>query len=146
MKKADIPADILEGWNIVVMDDEPDSLEVAEVILTTYGANVHTASNGAEGLETVRRTRPKLVISDISMPVMDGWEFINVMKNDRPLMEIPVIALTAHAMSGDRERAIMAGFHNHLTKPLTAETFIHDLLNLLVDIPGLEIDFKDQEK
>lgn len=146
MIKADIPADILNGWNIVVMDDEPDSLEVAEIILTTYGANVHTATNGVEGLEVVRRTHPKLVISDISMPVMDGWEFIHEVKNDRPLMDIPVIALTAHAMTGDRERAIMAGFHNHLTKPLTADTFIHDLLKLLVDIPGLSADFKNQEQ
>ena len=137
MTKIDIPADLLDGWEVVVVDDEPDSLEVAEIILDAYGANVHTGSNGSEGVELVRRIRPKFVISDISMPVMDGWGLIHALKNDRSMMDIPAIALTAHAMVGDRERAIAAGFNNYLTKPLTAETFIYDLLNLLMDIPEL---------
>jgi CheY-like chemotaxis protein len=133
----EIPFDLLKGWDIVVLDDEPDSLEVARFILDFYGATVHTAENGQIGLELVRSVRPRFVISDISMPVMDGWEFIHHIKNDRVLMDIPVIALTAHAMQGDRERAMAAGFHNYLTKPLTAETFIFDLVHLLVDIPIL---------
>jgi CheY-like chemotaxis protein len=58
------------------------------------------------------------------------------LKLDRTTMDIPVIALTAHAMVGDRERAIMAGFHNYLTKPLTPATFMKDLLVLLTDIPA----------
>jgi CheY-like chemotaxis protein len=71
------------------------------------------------------------------MPVMDGWEFMNTIKRDRRTLDIPVIALTAHAMPGDRERAITAGFHNYLTKPLTPATFMRDLLSLLVDVPEL---------
>lgn len=132
-----IPDNLLEGWDIVVLDDEEDSLEVANIILDEYGANVHTASNGREGLETVRQVRPRFVISDLSMPVMDGWGFINGMKTDRDLAAIPVIALTAHAMAGDRERAVSAGFHNYLTKPLTVDTFMADLVRLLIDIPEL---------
>jgi len=133
----DIPRDLLNGWDIVVVDDEEDSLMVAEIILSEYGANMHTATNGQEGIDLVRQIRPKLVISDLSMPVMDGWGLIHIMKNDRTLMEIPAIALTAHAMIGDRERAVAAGFHNYLTKPLTVETFMQDLVTLLVDIPTL---------
>jgi len=132
-----IPDDLLEGWSIVVLDDEGDSLEVAEIILDEYGATVHTAENGQEGLTVVRRTKPRFVISDLSMPEMDGWGFINAMKADRELASIPVIALTAHAMVGDRERAVAAGFHNYLTKPLTVDTFMADLLRLLIDIPEL---------
>lgn len=132
-----IPRDLLSGWNIVVIDDEEDSLMVARVILTSYGANLHTAENGEEGLAIIRESNPRLVISDLSMPVLDGWGVIQEMKKDRGLMEIPVIALTAHAMVGDRERAIAAGFHNYLTKPLTVETFLQDLVNLIVDIPVL---------
>ncbi|MCL4251083.1 MAG: response regulator [Anaerolineae bacterium] len=135
-----IPMDLLDGWNVVVIDDEEDSLEVAQIILEEYGADVSTASNGHEGLEVIRRKRPKLVISDISMPVMDGWGLIFELKNDRTTCDIPVIALTAHAMIGDRERAISAGFHNYLTKPLTANTFIHDLVGLLVEIPQLALE------
>lgn len=133
----EINKNLLDGWDVVVIDDEEDSLEVAEIILMEYGANVYTASDGQEGLEVVQRVKPRLVISDLSMPVMDGWSFINSMKKDRGLAEIPVIALTAHAMVGDRERAMAAGFHNYLTKPLTVDTFMQDLVSLLVDIPVL---------
>lgn len=132
-----IPENLLEGWDIVVLDDEEDSLEVAEIILTEYGATVHTASDGQEGLEIVRRVKPRFVISDLSMPVMDGWGFIHSLKDDPSLAEIPAIALTAHAMVGDRERAVAAGFHNYLTKPLTVDTFMSDLVKLLIDIPVL---------
>jgi CheY-like chemotaxis protein len=133
----DIPRDLLIGWDIVVIDDEDDSLEVAEIILDAYGANLYTARNGQEGMELIQQVRPKFVISDLSMPVMDGWGLIHEVKNDPVLSEIPVIALTAHAMVGDRERAISAGFYNYLTKPLTVETFMQDLVNLLVEIPVL---------
>jgi CheY-like chemotaxis protein len=131
-----IRRDILQNWNVVVVDDEPDSLEVAVRILRHYGADVHTATNGKEGIESVRNLRPKLVISDLSMPEMDGWGMLEELKQDRSTLDIPIIALTAHAMVGDRERAIMAGFHNYLTKPLTPATFMKDLLILLMDIPA----------
>ena len=137
-----LPRTLLDNWDVVVIDDEDDSLEVAQIILEEYGADVRLAGNGKEGLALIRERRPKLVISDISMPVMDGWGMIYELKNDRALMEIPVIALTAHAMVGDRERAIGAGFHNYLTKPLTATTFIHDLVKLLVEIPDLAADLQ----
>lgn len=133
----DIPKDMLVGWDIVVIDDEEDSLEVAEIILLEYGASVHTASNGKQGLRLVQTVKPRLIISDMSMPVMDGWGFIRTIKAEPSLADIPVIALTAHAMTGDRERALDVGFNNYLTKPLTVETFMADLVKLLVDIPEL---------
>lgn len=132
-----IPADLLKDWVIVVIDDEPDSLEVARYILDFYGADVYTATNGKEGIELVQNIKPRFVISDLSMPEMDGWEFVNALKSTASLQAIPVIALTAHAMKGDRERAIAAGFHNYLTKPLTATTFMDELLTLLLDMPQL---------
>jgi len=136
----DLPGDLLKGWDIVVIDDEEDSLMVAQVILDEYGANTHVALNGQEGIDVIRSVRPKFVISDLSMPVLDGWGLINTMRNDPALKTIPAIALTAHAMVGDRERAVAVGFHNYLSKPLTVETFIQDLVNLLIDIPELAGD------
>ena len=133
----DLPKDLLNGWDIVVIDDEEDSLMVAQVILDEYGANTHTATNGEEGIAIIREVRPKFVICDLSMPIMDGWKLISTMRADIGLRTIPAIALTAHAMAGDRERAVAAGFYNYLTKPLTVETFIQDLVNLLIDIPEL---------
>lgn len=132
-----ISVDTLKGWTVVVVDDDPLSLLVASTILKYHGAEVHTGVNGEEGLRLVRSVRPRLIISDLSMPVMDGWALISELKNDRTTAEIPAIALTAHAMSGDRQRAIAAGFHNHITKPLTPATFMHDLLLLLTDIPSV---------
>ncbi len=138
----EVSRDILQGWNIVVVDDDPDSLDVASMILEFYGANVHSASDGKEGLALIRSIRPRFIISDLSMPMMDGWGLIDELKRDPLLAEIPVVALTAHAMMGHREKAIAKGFHNYLTKPLTPETFIHDLLSLLIDIPVLAVALK----
>jgi len=132
-----ISDNILEGWTIVIVDDEDDSLEIATLILEEYGANVITAINGQEGIDAIRANKPIFVISDLSMPVLDGWGLIHEVNEDPMMRDIPVIALTAHAMRGDRERALAAGFHNYLTKPLTANTFMQDLLRLLVDIPVL---------
>lgn len=133
----DISRDILKNWDVLIIDDDPDSLEVATRILRYYGANVSTATNGQEGLDAVKAKRPTLIISDLSMPIRDGWAVIDALKRDRTTMDIPIIALTAHAMTGDRTRAISAGFHNYLTKPLTATTFVKDLLILLMEIPAL---------
>lgn len=128
-----IPENILAGWQVVVIDDEPDAIEVAQILLEMYGAKVIAARNGREGLELIQRVHPRFVITDISMPEMTGWDLIEQMQLDRSTSEIPVVALTAHAMSGDRERAIARGFHNYLVKPLRPETFVGELLNLLVD-------------
>ncbi|MCK6580500.1 MAG: response regulator [Anaerolineae bacterium] len=132
-----IPDNLLDGWEILIVDDEPDSLEVASVILDAYGATVHEAGDGAEALALMKRTRPMLVISDLSMPVMDGWRFLNAIRDDVDLMYTPVIALTAHAMPGDAQRALEAGFNNYLTKPLTVETFMENLVLVLMQIPIL---------
>lgn len=134
-----IPHELLNGWVIVVIDDEDDSLEVASIILNEVGAALHTACDGKEGLDVIRAVNPRLVISDLSMPVMDGWGLIYEVKQDPALRDIPCIALTAHAMIGDRDRAISAGFHNYLTKPLTVETFLQDLVTVIVETPELAV-------
>ncbi len=127
---------ILKDWNVLVVDDDPMSLMVAAMILKHHGASVHTAANGEQGLEMAKSLQPRFIISDLSMPVMDGWAMIDELKRDLATQSIPAIALTAHAMVGDREKAIAAGFHNYLTKPLTPATFMKDLLRLLNAIPG----------
>ncbi|MCB9437101.1 MAG: response regulator [Anaerolineales bacterium] len=127
----------LKGWNILVVDDEPDSLFVAQYILTYHGAAVHTAIDGQEGYNVALEVRPKLIIADLSMPEVDGWTMLQMLKGNDITRIIPIIALTAHAMVGDRERALAAGFDNYLSKPLTVETFLRDLMRLLKDIPIL---------
>jgi two-component system, cell cycle response regulator DivK len=133
----------LQGWDVVVVEDEVDSLEIAEILLMSYGATVYTAADGAAGLEVIQKVRPKMVISDLSMPKLDGWGLLEKLKQNRATMDIPVIALTAHAMAGDRDKAIAAGFHNYLTKPLTVETFLQDMIRIVADIEMLEPFEKD---
>ena len=134
-----IQRDILEGWDILVVDDDPSSRDIARMMLMHYGATVHIAVNGKEGLEKASIVAPQFILSDLSMPVMDGWEMIIELKTDRNTAHIPIIALTAHAMVGDREKAIAVGCHNYMTKPLSPITFIADLLGLLNDIPEFDL-------
>jgi CheY-like chemotaxis protein len=128
------------GWEVLVVDDERDSLEVAARLLKIAGAIVMTANTGQEAMEKVRQYpyRFKFILTDLSMPDMDGWELLYLIKEDRPTMDIPVIALTAHAMTGDRERGIAAGFHNYITKPLDPTKFIQQLVSLLITVPEYE--------
>ena len=128
---------VMVGWCVLVVDDEQDSLEVARMMLELAGAQVLTAVNGEEGLAMVDKIRPHFILSDLSMPVMDGWHMMRELSIDRRTNEIPVIALTAHAMSGDRERAMQAGFANYISKPLDPDKFITQLLNIVIETPEL---------
>lgn len=126
-----------KGMKVLIVDDDPPGLEIMALLLQHFGAITHKATNGREGIEQAQLLHPDFIISDLSMPVMDGWEMIAWLKHERTTASIPIIALTAHAMIGDRERAIAAGCHNYLTKPINPPTFIHDLYMLLVEIPEL---------
>ena len=131
----ELNADILKGQKVLVVDDEPDSLMVAATLLEMYDVDVVTATNGKAGLEVAKKERPIFIISDLSMPEMSGWQMLSHLKKDRTTLDIPVVALTARAMAGDRNRAIAAGFHNYLTKPLVPASFINDLLKVVMDTP-----------
>lgn len=131
--------DIFNDWLVLVVEDDPYSADIARRILERYGATIYLAENGQVGITMARELRPRFILTDIAMPVVDGWALIETLKSDRYTLEIPIIALTAHAMVGDRERALAMGCHNYLTKPLTPSSFINDLVTILVDIP--ELDF-----
>lgn len=136
---------VFSGWDVLVVDDEADSREVATRLLRLAGANVFSAEDGRQALDLIRQHHNKFhfILSDLSMPEMDGWELLYELKKDRATLDIPLIALTAHAMNGDRERAVAAGFHNHISKPLDPPKFIRQLANLLVDIPDLAAMMKE---
>jgi CheY-like chemotaxis protein len=91
----------------------------------------------------IREVQPRLVISDLSMPNMDGWTMLAHLRRDPAIAQVPVIALTAHAMIGDRQKALDAGFDNYLTKPIIPANFVKDLLRLLVKIPALNLTLPD---
>lgn len=127
MKKSDK----MKGWHVVIVDDEPDSLEVAKRALRFHGAEVHMAGGGKQGLEVATETRPNVVLTDLSMPEFDGWQLLFHLREAEETSNIPVIALTAHAMKGDEERAMKAGFNGYITKPLSPLTLVDDILRIL---------------
>lgn len=131
-----LPKTTFEGWKILVVEDEPDNLEVAMRVLRYYGAELMTATNGKEALEVLKTFKPDFIVSDLSMPVMDGWGLCYEIKNTPELATLPIFALTAHAMLGDKERALSAGFDNYLTKPLAPATFVQQLIDILSQMPA----------
>lgn len=125
----------LQNWLVLVIDNEYDSRVVASMLIEDMGALVMTAEDGQEALRLMETVMPNLIMCDLSMPVMDGWEFINVLTHHSIFQNVPVVALTAHAMIGDRERALQAGFRSYISKPLEPKTFPKVLLTLLGEMP-----------
>jgi Response regulator containing a CheY-like receiver domain and an HD-GYP domain len=89
-----------------------------------------TAADGAAGLAVARREMPDLILLDLSLPVMDGWETARRLKEDPVLRHIPVIALTAHAMRGDEERALASGCDDYLSKPIDEDLLFTKLARI----------------
>ena len=109
----------LDAIRLLVVEDESDTLEFLRRLLTTHGATVLTAATANEALTLVRDQRPDLMISDIGLPEMDGYDLIqNVRRQPSPGRDIPAIALTAYARSEDRTRALRAGYQAHIAKPV----------------------------
>ncbi|QGZ42606.1 NO-binding membrane sensor protein with MHYT domain [Pseudoduganella flava] len=108
----------LGGAVIVAADDQPDSLDVLRRALVGAHARVHTAGSGAAALELVARVRPALLISDISMPGMDGFELLRKVRALPGCEHLPALALTAFAGARERQRALDAGYTDHLPKPV----------------------------
>jgi CheY-like chemotaxis protein len=118
----------LSAWNVLAVDDEPDNLEVLLEVLSMHNATVHPATNGDEAMKMLETMRPTVIITDLSMPDMDGYQLLHKIRRTDNLKEIPIIALTAHAMSGDKERILAAGFNGYLSKPIRIMTVISDIL------------------
>lgn len=117
----------LSTCSILVVDDEPDNVEVMITALQFFGMTVYSAQNGQAGLDVLTTVTPDLILLDLSMSPMDGWETRVNIKADPKLHHIPIVALTAHAMSGDKERALQAGFDGYLAKPVNIPTLLNDL-------------------
>lgn len=103
---------------ILVADDNPPSRELMRELLEASGHLVVEAANGREALDSIRRNPPELVFLDLQMPLLDGFSVIRELRSDDRFRRLPVVAVTASAMLGDRERAIAAGFDSYIAKPI----------------------------
>ena len=119
--------DAFKTWSILVVEDEPDNAELIVGTVQFYGATVKSAEHGAEALEILKEFTPTLILADLSMPKMDGWIMRSRLKDDPRTAHIPVVAISAHAMEGDKEKALAAGFDGYLSKPINIVSFVRDL-------------------
>jgi len=103
---------------LLLVEDNEESRDGLSRHLRRKGFEVLVAADGRQGLEAARTEAPDLVLMDMSLPVLDGWEATRQLKADPRTRHIPVIALTAHAMAGDREKALAAGCDDYDTKPV----------------------------
>ena len=108
----------MNDFRILAVEDNRDNMTLIVDVLSSLGYDVIQATNGEEGLEATQREKPDLILMDLSLPVMDGWTATEKIKSDTELRSIPVIALSAHTMTKERQRAIDAGCDDYITKPI----------------------------
>lgn len=103
---------------VLIADDKATSRELVRTVLENSGYFVIEAADGIEALQNARDGLPDLIILDLQMPGLNGFAVLQELRNDRQFAATPILALTASAMQGDRERAMTIGFNGYLTKPL----------------------------
>lgn len=108
----------MNGRRILVVEDNIDNMMLISDVLTSLNYEVIQAPDGEQGVRTASLEKPDLILMDLSLPRMDGWAATRQIKADPELRSIPIIALTAHAMVGDRERALEAGCDDYVSKPI----------------------------
>jgi CheY-like chemotaxis protein len=106
---------------VLLIDDVDDNTDMYAQFLEFEGYQVETALNGVSGMEKARALSPKVIVMDLSMPVLDGWKATRELKNDAATREIPIIVLTAHAMKGTAETVAASGADAYLVKPCLPE-------------------------
>jgi two-component system cell cycle response regulator DivK len=115
---------------ILIVEDNELNRDMLSRRLKRHGYDVISAVDGQEGVKEAQSSSPDIILMDMSLPVMDGWQATKALKTNPDTMSIPVIALTAHAMIGDREKALQAGCDEYDTKPI-------DIVRLLEKIEKL---------
>ncbi|MBF0462833.1 MAG: response regulator [Magnetococcales bacterium] len=110
--------DQMGGTRLLLVEDMPINQQVARELLEGVGIHVDVAQNGAMAVHLVAGGRYDAVLMDIQMPVMDGYEATRAIRTDRRFAALPIIAMTAHAMTGDREKVLAAGMNDHVSKPI----------------------------
>ena len=117
---------------VAVVEDNPDSLLLVQILLGDL-YDLREYQTGKEALEGFDAEKPDLILLDISLPEMDGTDVLRRVRANADLRDIPVIALTAHAMAGDREKYLSAGFDDYVTKPIEDENILIEAVERLLN-------------
>ncbi len=115
------------GARVLIIEDNFANLELMTYLLRGFGHTVVVAEDGRRGVEAAGREHPDLIICDVQLPDIDGFEISRRLHSDPALCSIPLVAVTALAMVGDRDRVLAAGFDGYLSKPIDPQTFVHQM-------------------
>jgi two-component system cell cycle response regulator DivK len=108
---------------ILLVEDDQDNFELVRFLLERDGHVVLAAHNGKQALEVARKELPDLILMDLSLPEISGWEAARLLKADEPTRTIPLLAITAHTLPGDRKQALEYGFDGYISKPINVQNF-----------------------
>jgi len=112
---------------ILIIEDNPANIELMSFLLSAYGHAPLSAADGPRGVAAARSERPDLIACDVNLPGMDGFSVLAELKGDPALAGVPILAVTALAMTGDREKVLAAGFDGYISKPIEPESFVAEL-------------------
>jgi two-component system cell cycle response regulator DivK len=125
--------------NILIIEDNEQNLYLETFILEKRGHSVIPARDGGEGIELAEEHRPDLILLDVQLPVMDGYEVAAELRRNTTLARTPIVAVTSYAMAGDRERILAAGCNGYIEKPINPESFLQEVIAYLdTDLPLIE--------
>ena len=128
------------GKAVLIVDDNEDNRVIYAAALRYFGYEVREASGGADGIAQARSERPDLILMDLSMPGVDGWTATQVLKQDPATRDIPVVAVTARTLAGDRERAIEVGCDGILPKPCGPREVVVAVRRFLEERPAPTVE------
>jgi len=113
----------MSASRVLLVEDNPDNFELVRFLLEQAGYKVLEARNGRQGLDIARKELPDLILMDLSLPEVDGWTAAAELKADPATADIPLLALTAHTLPGDRQHALEVGFNGFVSKPINIAKF-----------------------
>jgi len=120
---------------ILIIEDNPANIELMSFLLGAYGHTPLSAADGARGVAAARSELPDLIACDVNLPGMDGFQVLAALKGEPALAGVPILAVTALAMAGDREKVLAAGFDGYISKPIEPESFVAELEAFLAGTP-----------
>ncbi len=116
---------------VLYIEDNEQNLYLITFLLESHGFRVSAARDGREGIASAAGLRPDLILLDIQLPLMDGYEVAGRLRANPDLADIPIVAVTSYAMAGDREKALASGCTGYIEKPINPETFVRDVQRFL---------------
>ncbi|MEW5765011.1 MAG: response regulator [Acidobacteriota bacterium] len=126
----------MRPWKVLIIEDNEDNLRLERMLLSPLGLEITSARDGLSGVETAKADRFDLILLDIQLPVMDGYQVARALRRIPHCSSIPIVAVTSYAMPGDRERSLESGCSGYIEKPLDPSSFARQVEAFLLSGAG----------